>query len=132
VPPPKTGTALDFGCGPGRLSAGLAAAGFSRVVGVDVSTTMFAKAREIVDDDRCEFVHDDGTELATVADDSIDLVYSCRVLQHMPPELALGYVRHFLRVAATRGRAARGGAADNLASSWAAFAMHAASFLASR
>jgi SAM-dependent methyltransferase len=100
---PKTGTALDFGCGPGRLSAGLAAVGFSRVVGVDVSTTMLAKARELVDDDRCEFVHDDGTELATVADDSVDLVYSCRVLQHMPPALALGYVRHFLRVAAPGG-----------------------------
>jgi len=61
---------------------------------------MLAKAREIVDDDRCEFVHDDGTELTSVADDSIDLVYSCRVLQHVPPELAHGYVRHFLRVAA--------------------------------
>src|SRR4051812_29590259 len=67
---PKTGTALDFGCGPGRLTAGLAAAGFSRAIGVDVSPTMLAKAREIVDDERCEFVHDSGPELATVADDS--------------------------------------------------------------
>ncbi|MCO1657907.1 class I SAM-dependent methyltransferase [Pseudonocardia humida] len=100
---PKTGTALDFGCGPGRLTAGLAAAGFSRAIGVDASPTMLAKAREIVDDERCEFVHDDGTELATVADDSVDLVYSCRVLQHMPPELSHGYIRHFLRVAAPGG-----------------------------
>lgn len=100
---PKTGTALDFGCGPGRLSAGLAAAGFARVIGVDVSATMLAKAREIVDDDRCEFVHDEGTALASVADDSIDLVYSCRVLQHMPPALAHGYIRHFLRVATPGG-----------------------------
>ena len=100
---PKTGTALDFGCGPGRLSAGLAAAGFARVIGVDVSPTMLAKAREIVDDERCEFVHDEGTELASVADDSIDLVYCCRVLQHMPTELSHGYIRHFLRVAAPGG-----------------------------
>jgi SAM-dependent methyltransferase len=97
---PKLGTALDFGCGPGRLTAGLAAAGFGRAIGVDVSATMLAKAREIVDDERCEFVHDEGTELASVADDSVDLVYSCRVLQHMPRELAHGYIRHFLRVAA--------------------------------
>ncbi|HZG89000.1 MAG TPA: class I SAM-dependent methyltransferase [Pseudonocardia sp.] len=100
---PKTGTALDFGCGPGRLTAGLAAAGFARAIGVDVSPTMLAKAREIVTDERCEFVQDDGTELATVADDSVDLVYSCRVLQHMPPALSHGYIRHFLRVAAPGG-----------------------------
>jgi SAM-dependent methyltransferase len=97
---PKLGTALDFGCGPGRLTAGLAAAGFDRAIGVDVSATMLAKAREIVDDDRCEFIHDEGTELASVADDSVDLVYSCRVLQHMPAELSHGYIRQFLRVAA--------------------------------
>ena len=100
---PKLGTALDFGCGPGRLTAGLAAAGFGRAIGVDVSPGMLAKARELVDDDRCEFVHDPGTELATVPDESIDLVYSSRVLQHMPPALAHGYVRHFLRVAAPGG-----------------------------
>jgi SAM-dependent methyltransferase len=97
---PKTGTALDFGCGPGRLTAGLAAAGFTRAIGVDLSPTMLAKAREIVDDERCEFVHDEGTELASVADATIDLVYCCRVLQHMPTELSHGYIRHFLRVAA--------------------------------
>jgi len=100
---PKLGTALDFGCGPGRLTAGLAAAGFGRAIGVDVSPSMLAKARELVDDDRCEFVHDAGTELASIPDASIDLVYSARVLQHLPPALARGYIRHFLRVAAPGG-----------------------------
>jgi SAM-dependent methyltransferase len=100
---PKLGAALDFGCGPGRLTAGLAAAGFGRVVGVDVAPTMLARARELVDDDRCEFVLDTGEELATVPDASMDLVYSSRVLQHLPPQLARGYVRHFLRVAAPGG-----------------------------
>jgi SAM-dependent methyltransferase len=100
---PKLGTALDFGCGPGRLTAGLAAAGFGRAIGVDVSPGMLAKARELVDDDRCEFVHDAGTELASIPDESIDLVYSSRVLQHLPPALAHGYIRHFLRVAVPGG-----------------------------
>lgn len=95
---PPMGTALDFGCGPGRLSAGLAGAGFARVLGVDISPTMLAKAREIVPDPRCEFVLGDGPTLAGVPDGSVDLVYTCRVLQHMPPEIAHGYLREFLRV----------------------------------
>jgi SAM-dependent methyltransferase len=100
---PKPGTALDFGCGPGRLTAGLAAAGFGRAIGVDVSPTMLAKARELVDDERCEFVHDQSTDLATIPDESVDLVYSARVLQHLPPALAHGYIRHFVRVAVPGG-----------------------------
>jgi SAM-dependent methyltransferase len=100
---PKPGTALDFGCGPGRVTAGLAAAGFGRAIGVDVSPGMLAKARELVDDDRCEFVHDAGTELASIPDESVDLVYCSRVLQHLPPSLAHGYIRHFLRVAVPGG-----------------------------
>jgi ubiquinone/menaquinone biosynthesis C-methylase UbiE len=95
---PKLDTALDFGCGPGRLTAGLAAAGFGKAIGVDISPTMLAKARELVDDDRCEFVHNDSPELSVVADDSVDLVYTCRVLQHMPRELAYGYIKQFIRI----------------------------------
>jgi SAM-dependent methyltransferase len=99
---PTMGTALDFGCGPGRLTAALAAAGFARAVGVDVSPTMLAKATEIVAGEaaeRCEFVLNEGADLEAIPSDSVDFVYSCRVLQHMPPELALGYLREFLRVA---------------------------------
>lgn len=91
--------ALDFGCGAGRLSHGLAQAGFGEVLGCDISPTMLAKAREIVPDEACRFVQVTGTDLAAVETDSVDLVYSCRVLQHMPPALAHGYVREFWRVA---------------------------------
>jgi len=97
---PTMGTALDFGCGPGRLTAGLAAAGFVRVIGVDLSPTMLAKASEIVDDRRCEFLLNDGTDLASIPSGTVDLVYTCRVLQHMPPTLSHGYIREFLRIAA--------------------------------
>lgn len=91
--------ALDFGCGAGRLSHGLAASGFGEVLGCDISPTMLDKAREIVPDDACRFVQVTGTDLSAVETDSVDLVYSCRVLQHMPPALADGYVREFWRVA---------------------------------
>jgi SAM-dependent methyltransferase len=108
VSPPR-GTALDFGCGPGRLTAALAAAGFDRAIGLDISPSMLATARRLVAaageqlGDRCEFRHNDGPTLAGIADDSVDLVYTCRVLQHMPPALAAGYVREFLRVTAPGG-----------------------------
>jgi SAM-dependent methyltransferase len=91
--------ALDFGCGAGRLSHGLAVAGFGEVLGADISPTMLDKAREIVPDEACRFVPVTGGDLAAVETGSVDLVYSCRVLQHMPPALAHGYVREFWRIA---------------------------------
>ena len=97
------GRALDFGCGAGRLSHGLAAAGFGEVLGCDISPTMLDKAREIVPDDACRFVQVTGADLASVESDSVDLVYCCRVLQHMPPTLAHSYVREFWRVARPGG-----------------------------
>lgn len=96
---PGRDRALDFGCGAGRLSHGLARLGFDEVLGCDISPTMLAKAREIVPDEACRFVQVTGTDLAAVETDSVDFVYSCRVLQHMPPALAHGYVREFWRVA---------------------------------
>lgn len=96
---PRRGTALDFGCGPGRLTAALAQAGFSHVIGVDVASTMLATARELVTDPRCEFRLNTGTTLTDLGSGTVDLVYSCRVLQYLPPRLVAGYVREFLRVA---------------------------------
>ncbi|MFC5062711.1 class I SAM-dependent methyltransferase [Actinomycetospora atypica] len=93
------GRAVDFGCGAGRLSHGLAQAGFAEVLGCDISPTMLAKAREIVPDPACRFLQVAGTDLAAVETDSVDLVYTCRVLQHMPPALAHGYIREFWRIA---------------------------------
>ncbi len=52
-------TVLDVGCGPGRYSVALAGAGAGRVVGVDVSASMIAIAREQAAragcTDRCSF-----------------------------------------------------------------------------
>jgi SAM-dependent methyltransferase len=95
---PGRDRALDFGCGAGRLSHGLAQAGFGDVVGLDISPTMLATARRTVDAPACRFEQVVGADLAGVPSDSVDLVYTCRVLQHMPPHLAHGYVREFHRV----------------------------------
>jgi len=100
---PARGMALDFGCGPGRLSAGLAAAGFARVLGIDVAPSMIAAARRNVADPRCDFQLNSAADLRNVASGSVDLVYCARVLQHLPPPLAAGYLREFLRVVAPAG-----------------------------
>lgn len=95
---PDLGRAVDFGCGAGRLSHGLAAAGFGEVIGLDISPTMLAKAREIVPTPACDFRLATGPGLEVVESGQADLVYTCRVLQHMPTELAHRYVREFYRL----------------------------------
>lgn len=101
---PVTGTALDFGCGAGRLTYGLAKAGFDTATGVDISDGMLSTAAELTrGEDRCRFLRNDGPSLSGVEDGAIDFVYSSRVLQHMSSELALGYVREFFRVARPNG-----------------------------
>ena len=47
---------------------------------------------------RADFRLATGPELDVVEPASADLVYTCRVLQHMPPELAHRYVREFYRI----------------------------------
>lgn len=98
--PACTGVALDFGCGAGRLTQGLAAAGFTRAIGVDISEGMLATAARLAAHrEQCQFLRNDGPQLDLIEDDSVDVVYCSRVLQHMPPDLAHGYVREFFRVA---------------------------------
>ncbi|GAA3759434.1 SAM-dependent methyltransferase [Spinactinospora alkalitolerans] len=95
---PGRGRALDFGCGAGRLSNALAAH-FDAVVGVDISAPMLAEARRLDrSGGRIEFRLNDAPDLGTLDSDSFDLVYTDLVLQHLPPELARGYLSEFARV----------------------------------
>ncbi|HET6546420.1 MAG TPA: class I SAM-dependent methyltransferase [Rhodanobacteraceae bacterium] len=95
--------ALDFGCGAGRLTRALAAH-FEHVLGVDVAPSMIAAARVLnADVDAAEFRENASVQLDGVAGSSVDLVYSCMTLQHMPAGLAAGYVAEFLRVLAPGG-----------------------------
>jgi FkbM family methyltransferase len=98
--------ALDFGCGAGRLTRSLGAH-FDRVVGIDVSASMIAAARELnADLTHVEFRENASARIEGIVDHSVDFVFSHIVLQHIPHELAIGYVEEFFRVLAPGGVAA--------------------------
>ena len=97
---------LDFGCGVGRLSAAIATR-TRHVVGIDISEPMLRTSRSVVPvevRDRVSPVLSSSTSLP-LRDSSVDIVYTSLVLQHMPAELAVGYVREFVRVLRPGGTA---------------------------
>jgi len=101
--PRKHDSALDFGCGIGRLTRALASR-YGQVVGVDISPSMLAQARRLnAGLGNVRFVENAQPRLDFLADASIDLVYSVITLHHIPPPLQRAYVREFLRVLAPQG-----------------------------
>lgn len=77
-------SALDFGCGLGRVARALGRR-FGDCVGVDISEAMVARARELnADESSVRFVLNDRPDLSLFDDRSFDLVYSSLVLQHLP------------------------------------------------
>jgi ubiquinone/menaquinone biosynthesis C-methylase UbiE len=95
---PVLGSALDFGCGVGRLSRALSQH-FEKVVGVDISKSMLEEARlQHSDSPNIQFLHNVGDDLGSISSNTIDLVYSNIVLQHMPPERQLQFICEFCRV----------------------------------
>jgi ubiquinone/menaquinone biosynthesis C-methylase UbiE len=96
--PFQLGTALDFGCGVGRLSQALCAY-FENVVGIDISPPMIERANQYNQyGNRCHYMLNRSDNLSVFADSSFDFIYSALVLQHMPPVFAKGYIREFMRV----------------------------------
>jgi ubiquinone/menaquinone biosynthesis C-methylase UbiE len=90
--------ALDFGCGPGRLTQALAEH-FREVHGVDIAPSMIALAHQLNKfGERCIYHLNDRPDLQLFEANTFDLVYSWLVLQHMPKQLALGYIAEFARV----------------------------------
>ena len=106
----KTGRALDFGCGIGRLSRALSIH-FDDVHGVDVAASMIARAREfrtgpgptLGHPDRCTFHLNERPDLRLFPDRHFDFIYSNITLQHMEPRLSHGYLREFGRVLSATG-----------------------------
>ena len=91
-------TALDFGCGVGRLTQALARH-FDAVHGVDISQTMIDIARQFNQyGDRCHYHLNPNDDLSLFDDNTFDFLYSNITLQHMPPRFARGYILEFLRV----------------------------------
>jgi SAM-dependent methyltransferase len=101
--PASRRTAVDFGCGIGRLSQALAEH-FDQVYGVDISSKMIELARQHNRKGaRCEYRCNPAGDLRHFADGSIDMIYSWITLQHMRPRDARRYMREFLRVLAPGG-----------------------------
>ena len=90
-------SALDFGCGVGRLTTALSVH-FESVIGVDIAPSMIEHAQRLHSATGCAFKVNDRPDLSSFSDRSFDLVYSSLVLQHMPPALADSYIREFVRV----------------------------------
>jgi len=99
--PDTFGSALDFGCGLGRLTRALTAC-CREVIGVDISEGMISKARAFTP--ACQFLHNPYYDLRIFPSNRFDLVYTCRVLQHQrSTKLILDHVSELIRVAKPGG-----------------------------
>jgi ubiquinone/menaquinone biosynthesis C-methylase UbiE len=102
---PRGGVCIEVGCGPGRMTGALAAR-FDRVVAVDVSPEMIARAREEVTAPNVEFRVVSGERLDGVGDATADVAVCYLVLQHLPSRRLVGsYVGELARVLRPRGEA---------------------------
>jgi SAM-dependent methyltransferase len=99
----RQATALDFGCGVGRLTQALAEH-FAQVTGVDISEGMIAHARRLNrHGGSVAYLVNTRSDLRLLEDGQFDLVYSFITLQHIPPASARRYIREFVRVTAPGG-----------------------------
>jgi ubiquinone/menaquinone biosynthesis C-methylase UbiE len=83
VLPPSMDHAVEIGCGLGRVCVALAER-FERVTGVDISSEMLERAREVANDPKVTYLLGDGSTLAGIDDASADLVLTFTVFQHIP------------------------------------------------
>ena len=91
-------SALDFGCGVGRLTQALAR-NFESVCGVDISPTMIENAKRLNQyPEKCTYDVNARQDLKLFEDNRFCFVYSHIVLQHMLPDLARNYLAEFSRI----------------------------------
>jgi SAM-dependent methyltransferase len=96
---PGARRALEVGCGPGRLMRPMSR-NFGDLHGVDVSDEMIRLAQERFAGARGIHLHvTNGSDLAPLASDYFDFVYSYAVFQHIPSaEVVLAYFDEIRRV----------------------------------
>lgn len=92
------GSALDFGCGVGRLTQALAEK-FQEVDGVDISPSMIGLARKFNRHGaRCRYHVNSRDDLSLFPSQRFDFILCYIVLQHVGPTHALSYIREFVRI----------------------------------
>ncbi|HKS80027.1 MAG TPA: methyltransferase domain-containing protein [Candidatus Acidoferrales bacterium] len=84
---PRGKVALEIGCGIGRLAKWMSA-DFGKYIGVDVSPEMVRKASSY-GFANAEFQAASGGDLARIASESVDFVFSFAVFQHVPDKDAI-------------------------------------------
>jgi ubiquinone/menaquinone biosynthesis C-methylase UbiE len=95
---PAGGSALEIGCGTGRIMQHLARS-CKRLHGVDISRAMVEQGRRRLGYlTNVSFEVGNGYDLAPFADESLDLVYSLFAFQHMPKTTAYNYFVESARV----------------------------------
>jgi SAM-dependent methyltransferase len=97
--PPERRKALEVGCGPGRLMRPMSR-NFGEIHGVDVSDEMVRLAEErFRGASRMQLHVTNGVDLAPLASDYFDFVYSYAVFQHIPSrDVVLNYLAEIRRV----------------------------------
>lgn len=97
--PRQRSSALDFGCGVGRLTRAFATY-FQECYGVDISDSMIAQAKVLNEAyPPCHFVSNARSDLRIFPDERFDMVFSLIVLQHIPSqEVIRSYIAEFVRV----------------------------------
>jgi len=94
----RTASALDFGCGVGRLTRVLARH-FHQCLGVDISPTMIRMAQEFNQDcPGCHFRLNERDDLSLFPDGAFGFIYSSIVLQHIQRRLVARYLLELTRV----------------------------------
>jgi SAM-dependent methyltransferase len=100
---PKAGTAVDFGCGLGRLTETLAQR-FDHAHGIDISASMIEQARAHNRfGARVEYHVNPTDALPMLGTGTVDFLYSRIALQHIPRPAAERYIAEFGRVLAPDG-----------------------------
>ena len=96
--PADRASALDFGCGLGRVTRALGRH-FDACLGLDISPRMVAKAQELnADQQRCTFAVNQRADVIDQPDASFDFIYTRIVLQHLPGRAAIdSYLAEFVR-----------------------------------
>lgn len=102
---PRGGVCVEVGCGPGRMTAELAAR-FDEVLALDVSPAMIERAHAAVPLGNVRFRAVSGERLDAVDDGVAGTLVCYLVLQHLPSRRhVLAYLREFARVLAPSGQA---------------------------